>query len=58
LHTGDIFGWPTRILYSAAALILVIQVVTGFAVWLRRRRAEKIGMPRGYVTEEQPPTGK
>lgn len=54
LHTGDIFGWPTRILWSAVALVLVIQVITGFAVWLRRRRAEKIGMPRGYVTEEQP----
>ncbi len=55
LHTGDIFGWPTRILYLLAALILVIQVVTGFAVWLRRRRAEQIGMPRGFITEEQSP---
>jgi uncharacterized iron-regulated membrane protein len=57
LHSGDIYGWPTRILYAVVALILALQVVTGFAVWRRRRRAEAIGMPRGYVCEEQPPPG-
>jgi len=54
LHTGDIFGWPTRILYAVVALILVLQVITGFAMWMRRRRAAGIGMPRGFVCEEQP----
>jgi len=36
LHTGDIFGWPTRILAALASLMIVAQVVTGVIMWVVR----------------------
>ncbi|WP_406694021.1 PepSY-associated TM helix domain-containing protein [Singulisphaera sp. Ch08] len=33
LHTGDIFGWPTRILYFIASLVLALLWVTGMLMW-------------------------
>lgn len=33
LHTGDIFGWPTRILYLVSSLILALLWVTGMFMW-------------------------
>ncbi|WP_254053721.1 PepSY-associated TM helix domain-containing protein [Singulisphaera sp. GP187] len=44
LHTGDIFGWPTRILYLVACLILVLLWVTGLIMWwpgFRRRQMNR-----------------
>jgi uncharacterized iron-regulated membrane protein len=46
IHTGDIFGWPTRILASIASFTLPLLVVTGVLIWIgrmrRRRRQEEI----------------
>jgi len=60
LHTGDIFGWPTRILYLVSSLILALLWVTGMFMWwpaFRSRRRnrrlqrtaakERIGEPIG-----------
>lgn len=33
LHTGDIFGWPTQLLYFVASLMVAGQVITGFLMW-------------------------
>jgi len=38
LHTGDIFGIPTKILVSLASLAAVAQVVTGTLMWWKRPR--------------------
>jgi uncharacterized iron-regulated membrane protein len=38
LHTGDIFGWPSRVLAFLSSLTLAAMAVTGPAVWLMRRR--------------------
>jgi uncharacterized iron-regulated membrane protein len=38
IHTGDIFGWPTRIIASAASLTLPLLAVTGPLIWWNRRR--------------------
>jgi uncharacterized iron-regulated membrane protein len=38
LHTGDIFGTPTRILYCVACLILASQVITGGIMWWNARK--------------------
>jgi uncharacterized iron-regulated membrane protein len=43
LHTGDIFGWPTRMLACAACLILLVQLVTGFVMWWRRHKKNEGG---------------
>ena len=34
LHTGDIFGWPTQILWALASIMLAMQAVTGVLMWL------------------------
>lgn len=42
IHTGDIFGWPTRILAFLASLALPLLAITGPLIWwgrVRRRRA-------------------
>lgn len=38
IHTGDIFGWPTRILACLMSLALPIAVITGTLVWWNRNR--------------------
>jgi uncharacterized iron-regulated membrane protein len=38
LHTGDILGWPTRVLAFLFALSLPVMAITGSIVWLARRR--------------------
>ena len=36
LHTGDIFGLPSRIVMSITSLILVVMVVTGMIIWWKK----------------------
>lgn len=38
LHTGDVFGIPTKILMSLASLAAVAQVVSGALMWWKRPR--------------------
>lgn len=38
IHTGDLFGMPTKILMSLASLMAVVQVVSGVLMWVRRRQ--------------------
>ena len=33
LHTGDIYGWPSRILYALGSFSVVIQAFTGVIIW-------------------------
>jgi uncharacterized iron-regulated membrane protein len=41
IHTGDIFGIPTKTLMCLACLMAVLQVISGTSMWWRRTRAEK-----------------
>ncbi len=45
LHTGEIFGWPTRILAALASLMIVAQVVTGVIMWIVRSFKRKQKAP-------------
>lgn len=38
VHTGDVYGWPTRILAVLAALLLPMMALTGPMIWWMRRR--------------------
>ena len=38
VHTGDIFGWPTRILACVASFTLPLLAITGPLIWLGRVR--------------------
>jgi len=36
VHTGDVFGMPSKIVMSIASLALVLQLVSGVVMWLRK----------------------
>ena len=38
IHTGDLFGWPTRILACISSLTLPVMAITGPLIWWNRRR--------------------
>ena len=39
IHTGDIFGWPSKIVMSVASIMAPVQLLTGVMLWVRRKRA-------------------
>jgi uncharacterized iron-regulated membrane protein len=60
VHTGDVFGWPTRILAFISCLFLLGQLVTGVLIWVNRRfpRAAKRSVaeapnPQGLLGSER-----
>jgi uncharacterized iron-regulated membrane protein len=36
LHTGDVFGMPSKIVMSIASLALVMQLISGVVMWVRK----------------------
>jgi uncharacterized iron-regulated membrane protein len=36
IHTGDVFGFPSRILVSLSSLLLVVMVITGMVIWWKK----------------------
>ncbi|MBI3208229.1 MAG: PepSY domain-containing protein [Candidatus Solibacter usitatus] len=36
IHTGDIFGMPSRIVASVSSLLLVVMAITGVVIWWRK----------------------
>lgn len=43
LHTGDIYRWPSRILFAIASFSVVVQACTGIIIWgVRFFRSSKI----------------
>lgn len=48
IHTGDIFGWPTRIVACVASFTLPLLAITGPLIWLGRlRRRRRNGVENG-----------
>ena len=45
-HTGDLFGWPTLIIWNLASLIMAAQAVTGAIMWWNGRPARKAAAAR------------
>lgn len=41
LHTGDLGGWPTRILAALASLTLPVMALTGPLIWWKRRKRRR-----------------
>jgi uncharacterized iron-regulated membrane protein len=41
LHTGDVLGKPTEVIWLVATLIMVSQIVTGVLMWANARRGRK-----------------
>lgn len=38
IHTGDMYGWLTRLLVGLASLSVLVQTVSGFIMWWKRKR--------------------
>lgn len=38
IHTGDVMGYPSKIIVSLSSLLLVVQAVTGYYMWLKKVR--------------------
>ena len=38
IHRGSIFGWPGKLLFMVAAALMPLFVVTGFMLYLSRRK--------------------
>lgn len=49
LHTGDILGWPTRILACIMSLMLPVLAITGPIFWWKRARKKT---PRGAARKK------
>lgn len=45
IHTGDILGYPTKIVMSLACLLLIGQILSGYYMWWKKMRF-KIPRPR------------
>jgi uncharacterized iron-regulated membrane protein len=42
VHTGDVFGLPSKIVMSVASLMAPVQLITGVMLWLRRRNRSNV----------------
>jgi uncharacterized iron-regulated membrane protein len=38
IHTGDVFGIPSKTIMSRASLMYVVQVVSGLLMWWKRKK--------------------
>jgi sulfite reductase (NADPH) flavoprotein alpha-component len=55
LHSGDFFGWPGRVAMALAAFALPLFALTGFWMWLQRRRAGRTRPQRVAETARTAP---
>jgi sulfite reductase (NADPH) flavoprotein alpha-component len=42
IHRGSIFGWPGKLLFMMAASLMPLLVITGFVLYLSRRRHRRL----------------
>ncbi len=42
VHTGDVFGLPSKAVASLASLVLVLQTLSGWHMWWRKRQARRV----------------
>jgi sulfite reductase (NADPH) flavoprotein alpha-component len=45
IHRGSIFGWPGKLLFMMAAALMPLFVVTGFMLYLSRRKHRRMSRP-------------
>lgn len=45
IHTGDIFGIPSKIVMSMASVMLVLQASSGIVMWWKRIRTKRRPLP-------------
>jgi sulfite reductase (NADPH) flavoprotein alpha-component len=45
IHRGSIFGWPGKLLFMLAAALMPLFAVTGFMLYLSRRKLKRVSRP-------------
>jgi uncharacterized iron-regulated membrane protein len=45
IHRGSVLGWPGKLLFMVAAALMPLFVVTGFMLYLSRRRHRRLSQP-------------
>jgi uncharacterized iron-regulated membrane protein len=45
IHRGSIFGWPGKLLFMLAAALMPLFMVTGFMLYLSRRKLRRASQP-------------
>jgi len=45
IHRGSIFGWPGQLLFMVAAALMPLFMVTGFMLYLSRRKHRRMSRP-------------
>lgn len=51
IHTGDVLGYPSKILVSLSSLMLVIQAITGYYMWWKKLRVRQRQVREDVATE-------
>lgn len=46
IHTGNIYGWPTKVLALIGTLVAFSLPITGLRIWLGRRKKKKVTASR------------
>src|SRR6185369_14809373 len=41
IHTGDIFGVPSRLIAAVSSLLVLLQMISGVIMWLKREKGKK-----------------
>ncbi|HWF67686.1 MAG TPA: PepSY-associated TM helix domain-containing protein [Acidobacteriaceae bacterium] len=49
IHTGQIYGYPTKILMSLASLITVLMTITGYYMWWKKLKTVKTREPQSVA---------
>lgn len=49
IHTGQIYGYPTKLLMSLASLMVVILTITGYYMWWKKLQTVKAREPRAVA---------
>jgi len=45
IHRGSIFGWPGKLLFMLAAALMPLFMVTGFKLYISRRKHRRASQP-------------
>jgi uncharacterized iron-regulated membrane protein len=53
LHSGQIGGWPTRVLVAVLGLVVAMLSLTGVIVWWRKARARASRAPRRHPVDHR-----
>lgn len=52
IHTGNIYGWPTKVLALIGTLVSFSLPITGLRIWLGRKKKKKAALVQGEASNK------